>query len=37
MKPPKGYKFKYYIDYDDRVEFIYENKLGDIKIYIEYK
>ena len=37
MKAPKGYKFRYCIDYDDRVEYIFENVLGDIKIYVEYK
>ena len=35
MKAPKGYRFKQYVEYDDYVEFHFENSIGDTKIYIE--
>lgn len=37
VRTKTDYIFKYYIEYDDRVEFYYEDKLGDTHILVEYK
>lgn len=37
IKQPKGYWIDTIIDYEDFVEYIFINNLGDTKIYREYK